>query len=226
MPEAHRSGGPPVPKSEAEALASVEGAEPVGLPTPRGVVRSLLSVVAQPGPLAQEAAQLSRDTLRVVRGSHEITPSPKDKRFADPAWATNPVYRRLAQEYLILGRAMTRLVDEFEASGADWREVEQARFIINAVTSALAPTNSLIGNPAALKRAIESGGRSLARGLGHWLSDVRHDEQHAFPGGSKRIHVGADLGVAPGAVVHRTEVVEVIQYASSDSNRPSASTPW
>ena len=77
MPEAHRSGGPPVPKSEAEALASVEGAEPVGLPTPRGVVRSLLSVVAQPGPLAREAAQLSRDTLRVVRGSHEITPSPE-----------------------------------------------------------------------------------------------------------------------------------------------------
>jgi polyhydroxyalkanoate synthase subunit PhaC len=41
--------------------------------------------------------RLARDTGRIVRGDHEIAPSPQDRRFADPAWTTNPAYRRLAR---------------------------------------------------------------------------------------------------------------------------------
>src|SRR4051794_20749645 len=100
--EGVRTAGPPVPESEAEALATVEGAEPVGIPAPRGIARSLLSVLAQPGPLVREAGRLSRATVRIARGTDDIAPSPRDKRFGDPAWSTNPVYRRLAQEYLTL----------------------------------------------------------------------------------------------------------------------------
>src|SRR3954451_10994763 len=118
----------PVPATEAEALASVEAAEPVGLPSRRGMVRGLLSALAQPRPLAREAARLGRDTVQILRGTDEIAPAPRDKRFGDPAWAANPVYRRLAQEYLAATGSLGRLVDEFEARGSDWREVEQARF--------------------------------------------------------------------------------------------------
>jgi len=151
----------PAPQDESEALASVEGAEAPGLPSPRGMARGLLATLTQPRPVAREAVRLGRDTVRILRGTDEIAPSPKDKRFADPAWSSHPGYRRLLQSYLATSASLDRLVGDFEAGGADWREVEQVRFVFNAVTSAMAPTNTLAGNPAALKRAFDTAGLSL-----------------------------------------------------------------
>jgi polyhydroxyalkanoate synthase subunit PhaC len=204
--------GAPVPQSESEALASVESAEPVGVPTSRGMARAVLSTFAQPVPLAREAARLGRDSVRILRGTDEIAPSPRDKRFADPAWSTHPGYRRLAQSYLAVTRSLDGLVDAYEAGGADWREVEQARFALNALTSALAPTNTLLGNPAAVKRAFDTGGRSVLRGLGHMLHDLRHNGGLPTQTDRSAFTVGKDLGISPGAVVHRDEVIELIQY--------------
>src|SRR5918993_2723663 len=73
-----RTPNDPAPQNESDALASVEGGEPVALPTPRGVVRGLVATFARPGPLAREAVRLGRDSVRIVRGTDEIAPSPKD----------------------------------------------------------------------------------------------------------------------------------------------------
>ncbi|MGY1828299.1 hypothetical protein [Blastococcus sp. SYSU DS0541] len=205
----------PAPRSESEALASVEGGEPVALPTPRGVVRGLVAAFARPRPLAREAARLGGATVRILRGTDVIAPSPKDKRFADPAWSQHPGYRRLAQSYVALSESLHRLVDDYETGGPDWREVEQARFVLNACISALAPTNTLLGNPAALKRAFDTGGWSLIRGAGNMLHDLRHNGGMPRQVDRSAFTVGKDLGVTPGAVVHRDEVIEVIQYAPS-----------
>src|SRR5688572_10500968 len=205
----------PAPQSESDALASVEGGEPVALPTPRGVVRGLVATFARPRPLAREAVRLGRDSVRILRGTDEIAPSPKDKRFADPAWSQHPGYRRLAQSYVAWSDALRRLVDDYESGGPDWREVEQARFVLNAYVSALAPTNALLGNPAALKRAFDTGGRSVVRGLGHMLHDLRHNGGMPTQVDRSAFTVGKDLGISPGAVVHRDAVIEVIQYAPS-----------
>ncbi|MGY1616064.1 PHA/PHB synthase family protein [Geodermatophilus sp. SYSU D00691] len=204
-----------VPQSEAEALASVEGAEPVGLPSPRGLARGLLAALAQPRPLARETVRLGRDTVRILRGTDDFAPAPKDRRFADPAWTANPAYRRLLQEYLAVTGSLGRLVDEFETGGADWREVEQVRFVVNALTSAMAPTNTLLGNPAALKRAFDTGGASLRRGLGNVLTDLRHNGGLPSQVDRSAFTVGTDLALTPGAVVHRSPVAEVIQYSPS-----------
>jgi polyhydroxyalkanoate synthase subunit PhaC len=134
-----RTSNDPAPQSESDALASVEGGEPVALPTPRGVVRGLVATFARPRPLARETARLGRDSVRILRGTDEIAPSPKDKRFADPAWWQHPGYRRLAQSYVAWSDALHRLVDDYESGGPDWREVEQARFVLDACVSALAP---------------------------------------------------------------------------------------
>ena len=205
----------PRPQTESEALASVEGAEPVGLPTPGGMVRSVVATLARPRPLAREAARLGRDTVRIVRGTDEIAPDPRDRRFADPAWSAHPGYRRLLQSYLAVTGALDRLATDFESGGADWREVEQARFVLKAFTSAMAPTNTLLGNPAALKRAFDTGGRSVVRGMGHLLHDLVRNGGMPTQVDRSAFTVGEDLGVTPGAVVYRDEVVEVIQYAPS-----------
>ncbi|MGZ4643222.1 MAG: PHA/PHB synthase family protein [Blastococcus sp.] len=201
-----------MPRNESEALASVESAESVGVPAPRGMARAVLSTVAQPRPLAREAARLARSTVRILRGTEEIAPSPKDKRFVDPAWSTHPGYRRLAQSYLAVTGSLNGLVDAYEDGGADWREVEQARFVLNAFSSALAPTNTLLGNPAAVKRAFDTGGRSVLRGVGHMLHDLRHNGGLPTQTDRSAFTVGTDLGLSPGAVVHRDEVIELIQY--------------
>ena len=201
----------PTPRTESEALASVEGAEPVGLPTPRGVLQGLLATFARPGPLVREAGHLAGDSVRILRGTDLIAPSPKDKRFADPAWAQHPGYRRLAQFYLAGVDALTRLVDDYEADGRDWREVEQARFVLNAYPSALAPTNTLLGNPAALKRAFDTGGRRLLRRLGHMLHDIPDNRGVPPPGDPPALTLGEELGGTPGEVVPPGEVIEGIQ---------------
>jgi polyhydroxyalkanoate synthase len=212
-----RNRAEPAPQSEAEALASVEGAEPVSLPAPRDMVRGVLATFAQPRALAREVVRLGRETVGIVRGTDEIAPQQRDKRFADPAWSLHPGYRRLAQSYMAVTGALDRLVDDYAAGGADWREVEQAKFVLNAFTSALAPTNTLVGNPAALKRAFDTGGRSLLRGTRNLLHDLVRNGGMPTQVDRSAFTVGTDLGISPGAVVHRTDVLEVIQYAPSTS---------
>src|SRR5207237_6290766 len=95
-----------------------------------------------------------------------------DWRFKDPTWDDHPLYRRMKQLYLAGSEAIFGLIDEADLS---WRDAERARFAATIVTSTLAPTNTLAGNPAAIQRAFETGGGSLLRGLRNFASDVRHN---------------------------------------------------
>ncbi len=201
-----------VPQDEGAALSTVENGEVVAIPSVGGLLRGLALAAAQARPVAREATRLARDCARIVRGTDEHLPTPKDKRFSDPAWSQNPVYRRLSQTYLAAGAAATRLVDDLEAGSADWHDVERARFAVNAVTSVLAPTNTLLGNPAALKRAFDTGGASLVRGLRHFAHDVRHNGGMPSQTDRSAFAVGKDLALTPGAVIARDEVAELIQY--------------
>ncbi len=203
------------PLDEAAVLESVAGADAVGIPSAGALVKAVVAPLTQPGPLTRELARLGGQQLVILRGSSEPAPSPRDKRFSDPSWSLNPGYRRLAQTYLGVADSLTRLVDEYEGSGADWHDVEKARFAVQALTSLIAPTNTLLGNPAAVKRAFETGGRSVLRGVRHLLHDVRHNGGMPAQTDRSAFVVGEDLAVTPGAVIFRDEVAEVIEYAPS-----------
>ncbi len=207
----------PTPTPEAVPRRRAAAAVPrTPAPAPRrGLGRGVVSALAQPRSVAREAAHVARTTGRILRGNAEVAPSPKDKRFADPAWSGNPVYRRWAQLYLTTAESAHRLVDDYAATGADWREVEEARFVATALIAALAPTNTLIGNPAALKRALETGGRSVVRGFSAMCRDVLRNGGLPTQVDRRAFTVGGDLAVTPGAVVHREEAFELIQYAPS-----------
>src|SRR3954452_17778215 len=155
---ARRSFDEPVPADQDEAADAVEGGEPVGIPSVAGVLRGIGSAVDQTGPITRGAGRLVRDVAGIVRGTDAHRPEPRDKRFADPAWSDNPLYRRLAQGYLALGAELDRLVDEDEASAEGWRDVQGPRSALGVLTSALAPTTTLPASPAALKRAFDTGG--------------------------------------------------------------------
>ena len=96
-------------------------------------------------------------------------PSRGDWRFKDPTWSTNPIYRRLAQTYLAACEAVDRVVEDMELNQPG-RRAERARFAMGILTSALSPTNTLLGNPAALKRTLETGGANLVIGAEHFAA--------------------------------------------------------
>ena len=97
---------------------------------------------------------------RIATGGSTLAPDPKDRRFADPAWRENAAYRALAQSYFAWANALFDFIDE---AGIDTRNAERARFLVSLLVDALSPTNSLPGNPAALKRAVVA--RAFCMGL-------------------------------------------------------------
>jgi polyhydroxyalkanoate synthase len=213
--------------ADGEPLPPPESAEPVAVPTVGGVVEGVAATLLRPRVLARETLHLGRELAAILRGTDEIEPA-ADKRFADPAWTSNPAYRRLGQSYLALGSSLTRLIDRYEADGGDWHDVERARFAVNALTSAISPTNTLLGNPAAIKRAWDTGGRSVVRGLSHLVEDLRHNGGMPTQTDRSAFTVGRDLGVTRGSVVYRDDVIELIQYGPTTpqvSERPLVIVP-
>ena len=200
------------PGSEDEALGIVEAGEAIGIPTVTLLLQGMAMTLAQPRSVARETRRLAGDTLRILAGKSDRGPAKGDRRFADPAWAQNPAFRRLGQEYLSVCESVGHLVDDLDDSQRSWQDAERARFVANIVMSAAAPTNFMLSNPAALKRAFDTGGLSMARGARQWWRDVR--ENGGMPAQTVRsaFQVGTDLAVTPGAVVDRDELAEVIQY--------------
>ena len=151
----------------------------------------------------------SLELLRVGLGKSEIAPDKRDKRFADPAWQENPVYRAVMQTYLYLGSGVNGVVDNLGVEGVN---AERARFALTLVREALAPTNSLLGNPEALKRLVDTRGGSIRHGIANWVGDVRHNRGMPSMVDRRPFQLGENIAATPGAVIHRTEVFELIQY--------------
>jgi polyhydroxyalkanoate synthase len=157
---------------------------------------------------ATQALQLYREWAEIVWGSSERQIPEKDPRFNDAAWRENPVYRRLAQGYF----AFCQAVDTVAATHPDWRKRERDRFLAGIVTSSLAPTNTLIGNPSALRRAVETGGASLLKGARNFAEDLITNQGMPRQVRAGDFEVGRNLAVTPGAVVYRSDMFELLQY--------------
>ena len=122
----------------------------------------LVAALADPRLAIDKGSALGRELATIAVGRSTIEPPAGDRRFTDPTWVGNPVYRRTMQAYLACGQSL----DAFNAqSGLEPRARARARYLAATLASTLAPTNALIGNPAALKLALETGGRSFVRGL-------------------------------------------------------------
>jgi len=138
-----------------------------------------------------------------------VSPAKGDKRFNDLAYAENPVYFLLAQQYLLIGQLVDALLD---AAGLEADKDAKARFAARFMLDALAPSNTLPGNPAALRQAFDTGGKSLVRGARNMLSDIRHNGGWPSQVDSKGFEVGVNMAATPGSVVYRSELIELIQY--------------
>ena len=195
-----------------EAAESVDGGEAIGMPSLLDVASGLSAALRQGTTVVREASRLGVEFARIAWGLSDVAPAKGDRRFADPAWTANPAFRMIQQSYLASAQALDRIVAQLGEGAGGTRE-EQARFAASIMTSAAAPTNFLVSNPAALKRALDTGGMSLARGARNFARDVRHNGGMPSMIEPGAFEVGRDLALTPGAVVARDAVAEVLQYA-------------
>jgi polyhydroxyalkanoate synthase len=176
-----------------------------------GAGRTLGRVLIGGSAAARAGISLGAELVRISLGRSELTPQRGDNRFRDPTWSDNLYFRRLLQTYLAWCRAVDVLVDSLEED--DWRRAAKARFLLGILTSAAAPTNVLAGNPAAIKRLLDTGGVSLVRGTRNWATDLVTNGGMPSMVKHGSLKVGEQLAITPGGVVSRDEVGELIQYS-------------
>ncbi|MFL9863096.1 alpha/beta fold hydrolase [Paraburkholderia fungorum] len=179
----------------------------------------------QPGLVMEQEVAFVRELLGLFPGSAQATPPKGDKRFADAAWQNNSLYRMTLQGYLAWRDALAGFV---ERSALDPVNKERARFVMSLLTDAASPTNTLLGNPAALKKVIDTGGASLLDGCNNIVTDLL--KNHGMPAQVNKaaFELGKNLGTSTGAVVFRNEVLELIQYAPTTQqvySRPQLIVP-
>jgi len=154
-------------------------------------------------------------------------PTPADRRFADTAWAENPFFFTLRQCYLAAGQLVADLL---AAGQGDYVSDTKAGLAMGFLTDALAPTNFLLTNPAALKRAFDTGGASAAAGARNFLADLISNGGMPRQVDTSPFKLGVNLAATPGKVVFANDLMELIQYSPQTESVHAvpllASPPW
>lgn len=161
--------------------------------------------------LAQQAVTASV-TPTVDTDGHPAVDN--DNRFTDAGWQKWP---------------FSILKEGFKAQNAWWREATQVdgmsrhhnhmvEFFNRQLMDTFTPSNWLLTNPEALKKAKETQGQSLFKGYEQFSDDMRVAQAARHSGGSSdgleplTFEVGKDVAVTPGKVVFRNHLIELIQY--------------
>ncbi|MEE3157850.1 MAG: class II poly(R)-hydroxyalkanoic acid synthase [Pseudomonadota bacterium] len=173
--------------------------------TARMVMRQ---TIKQPVHSMRHIGRLGMAVTEVMLGRSELGPSADDKRFVDPTWSQNPLYRRYMQTYLAWRKELNSWIT---SSNLPAQDVSRAQFVIALMTEAMSPTNTAL-NPAALKRFFETGGKSLMDGLTHLAKDIAHNGGMPSQVNMNAFEVGGNLATTKGSVIFRNEVLELIQY--------------
>ena len=153
---------------------------------------------------------LAGQLLRACNGGSAIEPARGDRRFADPVWTSNPLYRAIQQAYLAWRDSLDRWVAN---AGFDRVNEQRARIALSQIGDAAAPTNSWLGNPAAVRKCFETSGMSVVHGLRHMLDDWSQNGGLPAQVDKRGFRVGDNLGATRGTVVFRSDQAELIQYA-------------
>jgi polyhydroxyalkanoate synthase len=152
--------------------------------------------------------------MNMMRRMQGDTPTPVaqangDKRFADPAWSSNPFLLSMVEEYLVRRDFAMRMVETSRLPDAT---KNKARFALTMMMDALAPSNLPWLNPLVVKEAINTGGASLVDGMTEFLDDVKNNGGYPKQVDTSSFVLGENLAATKGAVVFRNELIELLAY--------------
>jgi polyhydroxyalkanoate synthase len=139
--------------------------------------------------------------------------NPKDRRFANPLWQSNPYFNFVKQQYQLNAAALQQAV----ADVSDMEPLEKQRltYFSTQIIDMLSPTNFLPTNPDALERAVATEGQSLVSGLENLISDLEanNGEMVVRLADESAFEIGRNIATTPGKVVFRNHMLELIQYS-------------
>ena len=130
-----------------------------------------------------------------------------DRRFSADAWASNPVAAFSAAAYLLNARTLMAMADAVEG---DAKTKTRVRFAVQQWIDASAPSNFLAFNADAQKKAIETKGESIAKGVANLLHDMK--QGHVSMTDESVFEVGKNVATTEGAVVFENELFQLIEY--------------
>ena len=130
-----------------------------------------------------------------------------DRRFAAEAWSSNPVAAFSAAAYLLNARTLMALAEAVEG---DAKTKTRVRFAVQQWVDASAPSNFLAFNAEAQKKAIDTQGESIAKGVANLLHDLK--QGHVSMTDESVFEVGKNVATTEGAVVFENELFQLIEY--------------
>ncbi|SMB27986.1 Poly-beta-hydroxybutyrate polymerase domain protein [Sterolibacterium denitrificans] len=209
---------PMTPKDAWQAVhdAVESRIDPIGMMAP--LVHAQMAWWLHPQELAESLSRFSTDVLTLqwhtwqralgMQAEDVVRPHADDQRFSDPEWRDIATWGILRQWYLLFTRQTLDMLHE--TPGLSSRERRKAAFWWREWLNAMAPTNFFWSNPVAQRKAIESNGQSLARGLEIMLDDLKAGTVRMTD--PSHFTVGKNLATTPGKVVFRNRLLEVIHY--------------
>ncbi|MBQ0130815.1 MAG: class I poly(R)-hydroxyalkanoic acid synthase, partial [Comamonas sp.] len=134
-------------------------------------------------------------------------PGLQDRRFAGEGWMENPLASFTAAAYLLNARALTGMADAVQA---DDKTRQRIRFAVEQWVAAMSPSNFLALNAQAQRKAIETKGESLAKGIQNLLHDL--GQGHVSMTDESVFEVGKNVATTEGAIVFENELFQLIEY--------------
>jgi polyhydroxyalkanoate synthase subunit PhaC len=183
------------------------------------------AIVNEPKVATEQWLSFLGEVGSIFAGKSERAPKPGDKRFSDATWKESAVHEGMLKAYLAWGDAVSGFVDKTSLSDID---KTRAHLVTEIMIDAVAPTNAMLTNPAAVRKFVDTGGRSLWSGLKNYVDDLAKNGGMPSMVDQSAFKVGESLATTPGAVVFRNELLELIQYAPTTPNvrkRPLVITP-
>ncbi|MFE3259422.1 PHA/PHB synthase family protein [Nocardia sp. NPDC059091] len=171
--------------------------------------RLAVHLARRPRVVGGRVSALRHELTDIARGRSERAPARADKRFADPAWQSNPILKRSMQAYLAASDTAEELLTD---AHLDWKDEQWMRFVIDNVLEGVSPSNNPLLNPLGWKALVDTGGASAVRGLRRFAGDMARAPRVPAMVEPNAFTVGENVAVTPGSVVLRTEVFELIQY--------------
>ena len=187
---------PGFPKMDFSAFTSMKQTQPEIRFEPGKLMELQQRYIAGASALWNQGLQLS-----------DAAPAAVDRRFSDPAWQANPISKFLSAAYQLNANTLMGLAEAVES---DPKTKARLRFAVEQWMAASAPSNFLALNAEAQKKAIDSKGQSIAKGMANMLHDMK--QGHVSMTDESIFEVGKNVATTEGAVVFENEFFQLLEY--------------
>ena len=195
----------PAPPANAFGAVAADAAEALKVTAALSVPMDQLSRIQ--GDYLKSATDFWNQSMHRLQGDAAKPVPLGDRRFAGSEWLSNPAAAMTAQLYLLNARTMMEMADSMQG---DPKTKGRVRFAVQQWVDACSPSNFLALNPEALKKALDTQGKSIATGMQHLLQDVQ--KGHVSQTDESLFEVGKNVATTAGSVVFENDLFQLIEY--------------